>query len=295
MITARRDARRLPFPPRAWRLAVIALAASCGGTITSADQTTPDVAEVVVAPQTATVIVGNTLPLQATVRDASGQALTGPTVVWSVRDPSIATVSATGVLTARAVGSTEIAASSNGRSGLASVTVTPAPVASISLQPASVTLRRNVAATLTPTLKDASGNVLTGRTITWQSSDSTIARVSSAGVVTTLKLGAAVITATSEGKSASAAVTVGTGPVDRIVITPSSVDNLRDGHSAQLSATALDANGDAIAGAVFAWHSNSTYVATVDPTGRVTGEHSGTTSITASFSGKTGSVSVRVR
>ena len=133
MTTLQRNARRARTAPHAWRWIAIALATSCGGAITSADLTTRNVADVVVAPLTSTVIVGGTLPLQATVRDASGQAVTGPTVVWSVQDTSIATVSSTGVVTARAVGSTQVAASANGKSGIASVNVIPVPVSSVTV------------------------------------------------------------------------------------------------------------------------------------------------------------------
>ena len=137
--------------------------------------------------------------------------------------------------------------------------------------------------------------MLTGRTVTWTSSDTTKARVSTAGVITGVRVGAATITASSEGRAATASVTVTTGPVDHIVITPSSVTNLRAGHSEQLSASAVDANGDVIAGATFTWHSNSTAVATVSSSGLVVGVRTGSTTITATYSGKTGSASVSVR
>ena len=253
------------------------------------------VANVTIQPASATLTVGQGTTLTATVKDANGTVVTDRPVAWTTSNASVASVSPAGIVTALAAGTATISATSEGSTGSASITVTAAPVATITLQPTSVTLQRNMSSTVTATLRDANGNVLTSRTVTWSSSDTTIARVSSSGVVTAVRLGAAAITATSEGKSASASVTVTTGPVDRILILPSSIDNLRIGHSAQLSATAVDANGDAIAGATFTWHSSSTFVATVNSTGRVTGEHSGTTTITATFSGKTGSVSVRVR
>ena len=65
---------------------------------------------------------------------------------------------------------------------------------------------------LTATLKDANGNPLTGRTVAWVSSAPTIATVSQTGLVTDVADGGtATITATSEGKSASASVTITTG------------------------------------------------------------------------------------
>ena len=147
----------------------------------------------------------------------------------------------------------------------------------------------------TKALQHAGGNALTGRAISWTSSDTTVAQVTATGVVTGVRIGTATVTATSEGKSASAAVRVTTGPVDHIVITPGAVTGLRAGHSAQLSASAVDANGDVISGSTFTWHSNSTYVATVSSTGLVVGVHSGSTTITATYSGKTGSAAVSVR
>lgn len=253
------------------------------------------VGSVTVQPTAATLTVGEGTTLTATVKDVNGTVVTDRAVSWTTSNAAVANVTENGAVTALAAGTATISATSEGSSGSATVTVNPAPVATITLQPTSVTLQRNMTTTLTAALRDASGNLLTGRTIIWSSSDTTIARVSSTGVVTAVALGAAAITATSEGKAASASVTVATGPVDRILISPSSIDNLRDGHSAQLTATAVDANGDVISGATFTWHSDNSWIATVNSTGRVTGQHSGTTIITATFSGKVGSASVRVK
>lgn len=253
------------------------------------------VGSVTVQPTSATVTVGEGATLTATVKDLNGAVVTDRLVSWSTSNAAVASVTQDGVVKALAAGTAAISATSEGSSGSATVTVNRAPVATIALQPTSVTLQRNLTTTLTATVRDVSGNVLTGRTITWSSSDTTIARVSSTGVVTAVGLGAGAITATSEGKSTSASVTVTTGPVDRIVISPSSISNLRGGHSAQLTATAVDANGDVISGATFTWHSDNTWIATVSSTGRVTGQHSGTTTVTATFSGKVGSASVQVK
>ena len=84
----------------------------------------------------------------------------------------------------------------------------PAPVASVSvgLNATSVTVGETTQATAT--LRDAGGAVLTGRTVTWASSAPTVASVSASGLVTALTAGPATITASSEGKSAGAALTV---------------------------------------------------------------------------------------
>lgn len=53
---------------------------------------------------------------------------------------------------------------------------------------------------------DAAGNILTDRTVTWESSDPLVASVSATGVVQALKAGRVGITATSEGKTAQAVI-----------------------------------------------------------------------------------------
>ena len=61
---------------------------------------------------------------------------------------------------------------------------------------------------LTATLKDASGNTLSGRTVTWSSSNTSVATVSSSGLVSAVTPGSATVTAASEGKTGTASITV---------------------------------------------------------------------------------------
>src|SRR5690349_2099422 len=68
----------------------------------------------------------------------------------------------------------------------ASVNVTcAAPVATVTVSPASVNLQIGQTSQLTATLTDANGNVLTGRTVTWSSDNGNVATVSGTGLVTT--------------------------------------------------------------------------------------------------------------
>lgn len=101
----------------------------------------------------------------------------------------------------------------------------PTPVETVDLAvPAAFAVGTSVQ--LQVTLRDAKGTALTGRTITWSSADPTVATVSAGGVVTGLTLGSASITAQSEGKSGSAAVSVIAGPAAALVFTtqPATVD-----------------------------------------------------------------------
>lgn len=91
---------------------------------------------------------------------------------------------------------------------------TPPPtitVASVSLTPATDTLVPGQTAQLTATPKDASGATVSGQTIIWSTSPTTIATVNDVGVVTGVAAGTATVTATTGGKSATANVTVTAG------------------------------------------------------------------------------------
>src|SRR5207249_1403422 len=64
------------------------------------------------------------------------------------------------------------------------------------------------------------GTALSGRTVTWASSNTSMATVSSSGLVKGVAAGTATITATSEGKAGTAAVTVALVPVATVVVSP---------------------------------------------------------------------------
>src|SRR5439155_1542489 len=82
------------------------------------------VASVTVAPPSAGVQVGQTVQLTATPRDASGSPLTGRTVAWSSSNTGVAAVTGTGLVTGVGAGSATVTATSEGKSGTSSVTVT---------------------------------------------------------------------------------------------------------------------------------------------------------------------------
>ncbi|MFL5494723.1 MAG: protein kinase domain-containing protein [Gemmatimonadales bacterium] len=80
----------------------------------------------VVAPRT--LVVGETVPLRAELRDQSGGGLSWRRIAWTSSDPEIAAVDpVSGVVAAYAPGTTEITAESEGKSGRVSLTVLAAP------------------------------------------------------------------------------------------------------------------------------------------------------------------------
>src|SRR5262249_17519658 len=141
---------------------------------------------------------------------------------WSSSNTAVATVSGQGVLSAVAVGTTTITATSEGKSGTAAVTISSLAVGSVTVQPQgpSVVLGANLQ--LSATVRDASGNILTDRVVTWSSGNTALASVSATGIVTGVAPGSVTITATSEGKSGTTSVTVTQLAVASVTVTPSS-------------------------------------------------------------------------
>ena len=181
-----------------------ALVAGCGG---SSESTPPMVATVTVSLETSTLVAGQATTATAVLRDASGNLLTGRTVTWTSSSPSVATVSPGGSVVALGVGTASITASSEGQSGSALLVVSLPPVASVAVMVTSpVAIGQTAQATAV--VFDGTGKVLDGRPVTWSSSDSSVASVSAAGLVTAGASGKATLVATSEGLQGSAPVRV---------------------------------------------------------------------------------------
>ena len=111
---------------------------------------------------------------------------------------------------------------------------------------------------MTATVKDAAGNVLTGRAITWASSDTNVAQVSSTGVVEAIGGGTATITATSGGVPGSVSITVTNPTVAHITVAPA-YDTVHVGQVATLDVRVYDANMNQIV----SFSHNRTYGVTI--------------------------------
>ena len=251
------------------------------------------VASVIVAPSQVTLNPGQTSQLTVTLSDSGGNVLTGRTITYGTSHPDIATVSTTGLVTAVAEGSAQIQATSEGKTGIAVITVNPVPVASIRITPNAVTLRVTQTAKLAAQAFDAQNRPLSNRRFTWISGAPAVATVNQSGDVTAVSTGIASVFAAAEGISASATVQVTTVPVASVVVTPSTL-SLQTGGSAQLSAATRDSVGNLLVGRIVTWTSNADGVAVVSGTGRVTAVSTGTAMITATSEGQSGTALVTV-
>ena len=257
------------------------------------------VASVLVAINPAAVVVGQTAHATVLLQDSNGNPLTGRTVTWQSGSPNVATVSSNGDISAVAPGTAAITASSEGKSGSASLSVSaqaPVPVASISVSPATANLQIGGTVQLSAITRDANSNVLTGRVISWSSSNSGIASVSGSGLATAVSAGSATITASSEGKTSSTTITVNAPapvPVASVSVSPATA-SLQVGGTVQLAATTRDANNNVLTGRVVGWSSSNTGISTVSASGLVTAVGAGSATITALSETKTGTAAITV-
>jgi uncharacterized protein YjdB len=246
-----------------------------------------------VSPATATLEVDRDLQLGATLRAADGTLLTGRPIEWSSDNPAVARVDSTGRVLAVAPGDAAITATSEGRSGSAQVRVVPKPVNTVQVSPAVANLLVGEQVQLSARLLAADSTVLTGRVVTWQSSDTMVARVSGEGLVSGRGEGEAVITATSEGVSGTAQIRVAPQPVARVQVDPDSAAVVVNGQ-VQLSARLFAADSTVLTGRVVTWQSSDTTVARVSGEGLVSGRGEGEAVITAASEGVSGTAQIRV-
>ena len=222
-----------------------------------------------------TVAVGSTLTLIASPRDQNGNAIAA-TVTWSSSPTTIAAVSSSGVVTGVAPGTAIITSTAGTVTANTTITVTAVPVlTSIAISGGS-TLVAGTTLQLTATPKDQNGAAF-ATTVAWSSNVGAVASVNSAGLITGVTAGTAIITASSGSVTATLTVTVAAPVLTSITIGGSA--SVVVGQTIQLTASPKDQAGNAFTAAV-TWSSSPTSIATVNAAGLVTGVAVGTAVIT---------------
>lgn len=267
---------------------------------------TPVVSRVEVGPADRVLVVGDTMRLTAYPTTNDGTVVGGVPIAWVSEDADVAGVTNLGihgVVLAKAPGSVRISATAEGRTGSVRVTVTAAPlqVASVEITPNVLALQPGQEHPVEAVLRAADGTVIGGRAITWSSSSSPTVTATSYGNVSFAMLraqsaGFATITATSEGVSGTAHVTVATWPANVHSITLTPADTIvAIGAELTMRAVLRAADGAILTGRTITWTSTAPEYAAVDQHGNVRALGAGNVAIRATAEGVTGQAAVRVQ
>lgn len=283
-------------------LPVALVSTGCGGTATLASNSTKTLSTILITPGNPSVVAGTNTQLTATGTYSDGSTADVTTsATWSSSSAAVATVSASGLAAGVAAGNTTITATMSGINGTTTVTVTAAPktLASIAISPATVSIIAGATQqfTATGTYGDGSSADVT-LTVTWTVANAAFATINSSGLATGVAAGSTTVTAALSGVDGTAAlavtpaVTVPT--LSSIAVSPGAA-SIAAGVTQQFTATATYSDGStANVSATASWTAANAATATINSSGLVTGVAPGTTTITASLNGVTGTASLAV-
>lgn len=191
--------------------------ATAGGVSGSATVTVnaeePVATSIEVVPTAVTLEIDGTEQFSATILDLFGNVMTGVAVAWASSNETVGTVSESGVFTALAGGTATITATAGGVSGSATVTVNAkepvGPVLTrITVTPPTVTLGVGDIQRFIVTAYDQEDIVISAGEVAWASSDDTVGTIDANGLFTALERGTVTLTASADGVSGTACVTV---------------------------------------------------------------------------------------
>ena len=223
-------------------------------------------AEVKLNKNKATIEKGRTLTLKATV---TPETLTDKSVTWKSSDTKVATVTSAGKVKGIKAGTTTITCTSKATGAKATCKVT---VGYVKLDKTEAAILKGKTVTLAATVYPSS---LTDKTVTWESSNTKIATVTSAGKVKGVKAGTATITCTSKATGLKATCTVNV--VKGFVTLNKTEAYIEKGKTTTLKATVTPTT---LTDKSVTWTSSDKSIATVSSSGKVKGVKYGTATIT---------------
>ena len=277
----------------------IRVTASGGGVTHSAIvglNTLPSLATIAVTPPNPSIIIGHTQQLQATgtYSDNSTKDMTSQ-VIWTSGSLSVATINSGGLATGSTAGSSLITATLSGVSGTTVLTVLPPVLSTIAVTPPnpSIIAGHTQQFKATGTYSDNSTADLTNQVI-WTSGSLSVATITSGGLATGNTAGSSLITATLNGISGTATLTVTSAPLVSLAVTPAS-PSIGAGATQQFKATGTYSdNSTADLTNQVSWASGSLSVATITSGGLATGNTAGSSLITATLNGISGTATLTV-
>ena len=256
---------------------------------------------IAVTPANSSMAVGTTKQFTATgtFSDSSTQDLT-LSVLWGSSSPATATINNLGSVGSLATGTTTISATLGAISGSTTLTVSTAHLVSISINPSNPRIQKGTSLKLTAvgTFSDGStSSNLSG--LSWKSSKPNIAQVRGSGLAHGKKAGTVTISASSAGIKGTTTLTVGTGTLTSVAITPLD-SSVTLGNTQQFTATGSFNDGTTQDITLTThWSSSSASVATIANApsvgGLATTHGVGTTSIGANAKGVTASTTMTVQ
>ena len=251
--------------------------------------------EVQITPETMTLGVGQRQSLFATAYDRQGNLIPNARFTFLSSDTLIAKVTREGAVLGVSPGLAKVEARVQGRRASMAVLITgtgpagdttgqsPAPAGTVlTLDPATLTLLPGESVTLTPHAQREDGTPVDPSRVAWKSLRPEVAAVDSAGLVVGVGPGRSIVQATTaNGLMATAPIEVASANIalsgTRVVVGPEESDTL--------FAVIPSQNGRAVHGGI-QWQVQDSAIASVGPTGIVTGRAPGQTELIATGFGQ---------
>ncbi|MEL6696577.1 MAG: DM13 domain-containing protein [Bacteroidota bacterium] len=179
---------------------ILLVLTSCIGTDFVDEPLGPVPARLALSSSSAVLLEGDNQQLSAQVI-LSDESIGDQSVSWSSRDATIADIDVTGLVSAVAVGQVwiDVSASTLFDSILVTVSTDPEALAAIEISGSQTELSIGDMLQLNVVTRNANGDVLTGKAITWESSDPAVATIDANGLLSALTSGTTEVTAFAEG------------------------------------------------------------------------------------------------
>ena len=249
----------------------------------------PDTFVVTISPPGATIFVGGTLELRASVSLDTGQSLPGAAVTWASSEPGVLAVSATGTVSGVVPGAAVVRATVPGAWSEATIRVEAAPLARLSLSKPNLTLL--VGDVMLPEVfaVDVNGVTRTDAALVWISRSPAVAELDAPGTIRAISPGLAVIDVSVGNVRRSIDVTVVRRPVASLRLRAVE-QRLELGGAIVLAVDAFDDRGTAVFAPPVRWASSAPSIIHVDSAGTALAIGPGVARITAALDEATDSV-----